>query len=450
MKIAIVIARDQYVRNLVTAGSFDELAAHELIVVLGERGVRNPAPVEERFERVVTLPEEPRRMRPYNRLQLLLLASYRSRSRTMDHKVELLPRLQRWRWKLSSLPGLRPLLKSYYLWRAGRNEALHALLGRERPDLLIAPSGGIDVLVNDAVISARQLGIRSLVLVHNWDNLSSKGAFAVPPDALGVWGPQSVEQAQRIHRIPARTVHTLGAPSLDHYFRHVPGSTTPRFPFRYALFAGCYAPFDELTPLQELERVIEERGLDLKVVYRPHPHRRGRIVPDHFDEAGFRHVVMDPEVADLYERSFEGFRGDPDRKPVFPGLDSYPATFEHAEFVVCPLSTMIVEAAIFEKRVIVVAYDDGVHPNSPAQVVHYDHFSGIDRIDGFVLTRRREDLAEHFAELALGGREPEQPLREQIGDWLHHDDRTYAQRLAALVEELGAAPCAPFEEATAA
>lgn len=449
MKIVLVIARDQYVRNLVTAGSFDELTGHEVVAVVSASGVRDPKPVETRFGRVLTVSEPAHRMAPYKRLQLLLLASYRERSHTMAHKLSLMPWHQRLQYRVLASRPLFEWAKTRLLRRAGLNTELHDAIAAERPDLMICPSGGIDALTTDAIRSCRELGVPSLVLVHNWDNLSSKGAFGVKPDHVGVWGPQSVEQARDIHDIPEDRIHVLGAPSLDHYFRHVAGSTTPRFPFRYALFAGCYAPFDELTPLRELERVIDGEGLDLRVIYRPHPHRRGRIVPDRFVEADFEHVVMDPEVADLYERSFEGFKNDPSRKPVLPGLDSYPSTFEHAEFVVCPLSTMIVEAAAFERRVIVIAYDDGIHPNSPAQVVHYDHFAGIDRIDGFVLTRRKEELAGQFLELARGGHQPGRPLRDQIGYWLAHDERTYAQRLAALVDAISGAP-APLSASSAA
>jgi hypothetical protein len=210
------------------------------------------------------------------------------------------------------------------------------------------------------------------------------------------------------------------------------------------LFAGCYAPFDELTALRSLERAIDEAGLELKVVYRPHPHRRGRRRPDRFDEREFEHVVLDPELRDLYARAFQDFEGDASRKPRLPGLDSYPSLFEHAEFVICPLSTMIVEAAVFERRVLVIAYDDGIHPNSPAEVVGYDHFEGIDAIEGFELCRDPDRLAPLFLALARGDRTPPRSLREQIGWWLHWDsESTYGERLAGAIAEITGAPARP-------
>jgi hypothetical protein len=436
MRKLIVIATDQYVRNLVSSGAFDEILDGEAFIVAGA-GVQDVEPLRAAGTFVGRVAEPRSRAHLYVRLQRTLLAGLRGRSRTMAHKVQLMPRRQRLTYKIAAIPPVRSLLRTLCLWRTGLNQDLHRVMREIRPDILVVPSGGIDPLLSDAVRSARSLGIPSLVLAHNWDNLSSKGAFAVKPDYIGVWGPQSAEHARRIHGFDASAVRVLGAPSLDSYFRHEPGSTEPRFPFRYALFAGCYAPFDELSALETLERVIAAQGLDLKVVYRPHPHRRGRLRPDRFDGARFEHVVLDPELRDLYERAFAAFEDDPTRKPRLPSLGSYPSLFEHAEFVICPLSTMIVEAAAFERQVLVIAYDDGIHPNSPAEVVRYEHFEGIEGIEGFSLCRTQEQLGPLFLSLATARRAPSHPLRDQIRWWLHFDDHsTYAERLAGLVDEI--------------
>jgi hypothetical protein len=440
MRKLIVIGADNYVRNFVEAGAFDEIEDEDTYYVAGARGViheETKAILAGRANYLGEIPDSPGRARPYARLQLLLLASLRDRSRTIREKVRLLPFVQRLRYRVLSHRLLRERTLRRYLRRAGLNLPLHQLMSSLRPDVVIAPSGGIDHFVTDALRSARELGIPSLVLVYNWDNLSSKGAFAVKPDYLAVWGEQSVEHAVRIHGFDRRRVRILGVPTFDSYFHHRPGTTKSPFPFRYALFAGCYAPFDEADALRRIDRAIEEHGLDLKLVYRPHPHRRPRKRPDRIDEVQLRHVVVDPQVRDLYEASFDEYGRRARRsKPRYPALDYYPALLENAEFTVCPLSTMIVESAIFERRVLVIAYDDGVHPDSPALVVNYDHFEGIDRVDGFELCRTADELGELFVRMSTDADPPGRPLREQLRWWLHHDSRTYANRLAALVAEV--------------
>jgi hypothetical protein len=433
MKKLIVIAEEQYVRNLVSAGAFDRLGDDTYYV---SGGLRDPGPLEATGRYLGPIEGSAERRADYMRLRRLLLASYRFRSRTQRIKLRFMPLLQRMLLKFSSLPGPRQLLVRRYLRRTGINPQLHAIMSELRPELVIAPSGGTDNLVIDAIRSARALGITSAVLVYNWDNLSSKGTFAVEPDYFGVVGPQSVDHAWRIHRIPAERMRVLGGPYIDHYFHREKEATSPPFPFRYVLFAGCYMPFDELTSLERLEAAIEEHGLDLKVVYRPHPQRRRRKRPDFVDERRFEHVVLDPQVRDLYLHSFDHDPQAP--SPPLPTLDYYPALLEHSEFVICPLSTMILESAIFERRVIVIAYHDGLHQDSPGVVVAYDHFQGMDRLEGLEMCRKAEDLVPLFLDLARREEPLRRSLRAQVDQWIYHDERPYSERLEVFVRDIAA------------
>ena len=433
MRKLIVIAEDQYVRNLVVAGAFDRITDDETYYVSGK--LSDTAPIEARGHYLGAIQGSAERRAQYIRLRRLLLASYRFRSRTQRIKLRFQPPVQRWMLKLLSLPGPRHVLVRRLLRRTGLNPDLHPLMEELKPDLVIAPSGGTDNLVIDAIRSAKALGITSLVLVYNWDNLSSKGTFAVEPDYLGVVGPQSVQHAESIHRIPPERVRVLGGPYIDHYFHRDESPTPSPFPFRYVLFAGCYMPFDELTSLERLEQTVEEHELDLKVVYRPHPQRRRRKRPDFFDEGRFRHIVLDPQVRELYLRSFEQ-EGTDGRSAPLPALDYYPALLQNVEFVICPLSTMVLESAIFERRVIVIAYHDGIHKDSPGVIVDYDHFRGMDRIVGFDMCTREEDLVPLFLRAARDSRPPGPSMRAQIGQWVYHDERPYRERLDEFVRDI--------------
>jgi hypothetical protein len=106
---------------------------------------------------------------------------------------------------------------------------------------------------------------------------------------------------------------------------------------------------------------------------------------------------------------------------------------EHAEFVICPLSTMVLESAIFEREVIVIAYHDGIHKDSPGVVVGYDHFQGMDRIEGLHMCRTIDELEPLFRELASEPRRRARSMRDQVYPWIYHDERPYRERLAELV-----------------
>ena len=454
MRKLILIAADHYLRQFVTSGAIEELEDGELYYVASSGGIMH-APSRDLLERLPNFAgyvTDPRReaKKPYKQLRDVLLAALAPRSYTMRHKLSLLPTRYRRRIRLLALPGVRRRVVRRLLAEAGESTELRELMRRLKPDVVLAPTGGYDGMVWDGLRAAQAEGITTIALIHNWDNLSSKGAFAVRPDWLAVWGEQSVEHAVRIHHLPRERAVPIGSPALDPYFRHGPGSTASPFPFRYALFAGCYAPFDERVALERLDSLIERQGLDLKIVYRPHPHRRPRSEPDFVDETKLRHVVLDPQIRDTYLESFEEYAPKAKRKkPLFPALDYYPALFEHMEFIICPLSTMMIEAAAFEKRVLVVAYDDGVHPNSPAEVVHYDHFAGIEEIPGFTVAPTLDALGDQMLALEAGGRMPEGSMRDAIQFYLHHDERTYGRRLADLLARAAGEAEHPREHVTA-
>jgi hypothetical protein len=431
----IVIALDQYVRNMVAAGAFADIEDEDTYYVSGK--LADTSELERRPGYLGVVDGTTERRNTYRELRRLQLASYRFRSRTQRIKLRFMPPVERTLLKLRSLPGPRHVIARRYMRKLGVLPRLHELIGELRPDIVIAPSGGTDPLVLDAFRSAREMGITTLLIPFNWDNLSSKSAYPILPDYFGVVGPQSVAHAERIHRVPEERVSVLGAPYIDAYFHREPESTEAPFPFRYVLFAGCYMPFDERTSLELLDREIEEQGLDLKIVYRPHPQRRRRRVPDRVDESSLAHVVIDPQVRDQYLRSFDTDAGERATAPM-PALDYYPALLEHAEFVICPLSTMVLESAIFERQVVVIAYHDGIHKDSPGVIVNYDHFQGMDRIEGLHMCREMDDLLPLFRRLVADPALPEGlSMRAQVHPWIYHDERPYSERLAELVAKIG-------------
>jgi hypothetical protein len=183
VRTLVLLAADHYVRNFVTTGAFDALDPAETFYVASERGVAH----SESRQRLEQLPgwlgtvddPRPEAARVYPYLHNVLLASLRRRSRTVRAKFALFPPRDRLGYAVAALPGMRSLVTRLLLWRAGRSSELAELMRRVRPDVVVAPSGGLDPMVWDGVRAAREQGITSLVLVHNWDNLSSKGAFAV-------------------------------------------------------------------------------------------------------------------------------------------------------------------------------------------------------------------------------------------------------------------------------
>ena len=445
MRILIVISSDLYIRNFMGTGAFSALEDHELYYL--STPLKHRAVLEQCHNYLGAIEVGPWRTRLYTELSNVLLMAYRHRSSTFRMKAET-EFLLRDRLKFTALaaPGLRGLTIPAIMRLAGEHRQLKQILLDVKPDLVVAPSAVTDPLLIDLARLGKRLGIPTLYLINGWDNLSSKLVFPENPDFLGVWGDQSVEHARTIHGMDRERVFPIGTPTFDHYFRLSKDLVSSPYPFRYVLFAGGSVPFDEISALQALEEAIETHGISwLKIVYRPHPWRQPRTCFDVFEPARYRHVVMDEQVRASYVRTVQtkDYRG---AKTFMPSLDYYPALLSHAELVISPLSTMIIESAICETPVLVIAYDDAVHRLAPHRRFQEEHFKGIETIKGFRICRNFTDLAKDFLELVQQRGRSDQAhaaspsMRQQIRHYLYHDDRTYAQRLRDVVNTIGAGP----------
>ena len=447
----VLIPESLHFRDLLAAGAFDEIDDEDTsyLSLPLPAGAGLEALIPKRGHYLGAVDEQPERQRAYLEIRDLLFTSYRFRSRTARVKLRHLPLAARWRRKLAALPGVRHVKIARRMRRLGMHEELHRLMREAAPDLVITSASGSDSLVVDGLRCARALGIPTLALTYNWDNLSSKAAFPVLPEYFGVIGDQSAEHATKIHKADPESVGVLGAPYIDRYFRHPAGSTQSPFPFRYVLFAGCFRPFDELEAMEALDREIEAGGFDLKIVYLPHPRRLPRKRPDRVEEDRLPHVVIEPRVREGYVEGWSRVTDTPagprvKKMDITPlPLDAYPPLLENAEAVICPLSTIMLESAILRNRVLVLAYHDGLHDTSPGRAIKYLHFDRVDEVENFTICRRQRDLGPLFAEMAGRQWNRRRPPKQVTDYWIYHDERSYAQRLAAWVDEIGTCIGAP-------
>ena len=70
-----------------------------------------------------------------------------------------------------------------------------------KPDLLILPSCSYDTELGTLYKGSKRINSKLLLLIDNWDNLSSKSTLIYKPNYLGVWGNQTKKHAIEIHDI---------------------------------------------------------------------------------------------------------------------------------------------------------------------------------------------------------------------------------------------------------
>lgn len=349
-----------------------------------------------------------------------------------------------WMW-LWGRPGFASLYSILFQQFVKPNASLTDKIRQLQPDLVLFPSSAIDPCGNDLVRLQRQLGYQTFYIVDNWDNLSSKSIYINPPDYLGVWGQQSVEHAEQIHHIPANRVFKIGTPRFESYFSTVQNTiahgTRPEspYPFNYILYVGCCIEFDEISSLKALDTCLvehnqhpEQANNPLKLVYRPHPWRLKRQCFDQFQADDFQYVILDTQLEAHYY--------NPQAKGLFqPALEYYPRLLSNAHSVIGPLTTMLVEASIFRKRILAIAYDDGIHLSSPSYALaNYRHFEGLTEIPGWRFSYTFQAFQNDFTQfLNHTDHEIDWDMQAQkIQYYLYHSQTPYPLRLKQCVDTI--------------
>lgn len=443
--ILAFIENDMYVRNFLGSGALGELIAKRSMKVCASEAVAEEylrpwsSICTERFER------HSRNRRLVYGFNKLSIRRYRRLSTTFDIKVRTGVPFGTYGLKerIKSSPALYDrFVAPGLLKRMGRNDSLERVVVREKPKLAIFPITGVESTGYELIELSGRHDFHTLFLVNGWDNLSSKTVFGALPDYMGLWGQQSLEDAVTIHRLPAHRGFLLGCARYERYFGERDHGESP-FPFRYAVFAGATTACDELTPLRMLDEELTRTGVgDFKIVYRPHPWREKRLCDDLFEPKEFRHTILDPQLEEAYYRNKRIGQESVSSKTM-PELDYYPRLLENASFVISPMSSMTLEAALFNVPAIVLAHDDGIHRIPGSLQARYRHFDGgrqvkgwhfVDELDAlpatlkqaYELTRQDTPSKRYFAP----------SLRDAMAPYIFMDGRSYAERLLEATDKI--------------
>lgn len=95
------------------------------------------------------------------------------------------------------------------------------IFDKYRPDLVIGASVGIYTRRDIPVYAeARMRGIKVLLLIHSWDNISKrKGPMWFNPDILGAWNEPQKKEAMEFHFYRDSDVKLVGPPHFDIYWK---------------------------------------------------------------------------------------------------------------------------------------------------------------------------------------------------------------------------------------
>jgi hypothetical protein len=388
-KILFVVSTIQHYRNYLKSGALDEIKNR--LIILADPGL-SKVDFGISNDRVFYY-SYPGRLAKWHR-HVFNINRWRNRWRSTSIAAYL-SKLEPSRlriYKFLSLPVISTIAK-FILLELARDKKMAGIIQLIKPSLMLIPSSLYDAGAFELIRICKQNNTPSFVLVDNWDNLSSKTIFTFKPDYIGVWSQQCLEHAVNVTDMAKAKVYILGTPRFIDYFKPGSKNQSSPYPFKYILFAGSSLEYNEIGALKKIDDIVEKNNLNIKIVFRPAQTQRLRNCPDVFFEYNYKHIILDIPARAYYKREpIDGF------SPAYvPDLSYYPKLLANMEFMICPLSTMIIEASIFEKKVFALAYDDGVSPYGLKH--HFDkyiHFKDIDRLDNVRMVYKLEDMEKIF------------------------------------------------------
>jgi len=289
--------------------------------------------------------------------------------------------------------------------------------------------------------AAKRYGVRTVGMVRSWDNVTSKTLLSVIPDRLVVNTRRIGDEAVRYGDMPPERIVSVGVP---HYDRYRPEYCTPRNDFfrklgldpakRLTLFtppSDRYLRGDPVTPI--ILKAMD--GLGTQVLVRMPLVGRSEL-------AGYRPQTGAPRQSGeaLASRPpgvvFDepGGPGDFVDVHMTPEADRHLAdSILHSDVVITWASTMIIDAAAFDKPIVLVGFDASPRPLSRSirQYYRYDHHRAILASGGVRLVESPEELAEvvrGYLEYPERDRESREWIRREYAGEL---DGKAGERLAA-------------------
>lgn len=335
------------------------------------------------------------------------------RSDDQASALQAIPRLLLFLWKRA----IRTLGHFGKLWRRSvrflylmiPSSHFSEVFARYRPTLVFAPTM---VFSEDYVMlrEATRQGIATMGMVFSWDTFYSKTFLRVHPDRLLVQTSYIKRQAVRLGDFPPDRITVTGISqydayfkgerlvSRDEFFRRIGADPRKRLIlYAFSGKAGLGIDLDIvgiIAKLRDEGKIPRETG----VLLRPYP--RFDFSPEKLKHLSLKYRFLgEPSTS-----SIGTDRGEWEMDEE--ALSLLGNSLAHADVVITMYSTFFIEAAIFDRPLIGVAFDGSRtynYWNSARRFFDWDHLRDLKAYGGISIVRSSDELA---AEISRSLRDP--------------------------------------------
>jgi CDP-glycerol glycerophosphotransferase (TagB/SpsB family) len=264
-----------------------------------------------------------------------------------------------------------------------------------KPDLVFST----DIFHNDDVhflAEAKRRKIKTIGMVRSWDNITNKGLFRIKPDKLIVHNNAVKLEAIRYENILDNDIFVSGIPQFDYYFKDFIPSNRNDFFKRIGLDENkktiLVAPHGKRfhnTDWQLLDILKKELPKEVQFIVRFPPN----------DTIDLKNFESDSRF--FIEKTGVEFPGKnfKDNEVEFSDTKSLTDDLYHSDLVINYGSTISIDAVVFDKPVIIVAFDGYEklpYIRSVIRFLDYNHVISILKTGFCKIAKRKEDLIKYI------------------------------------------------------
>ncbi len=305
-----------------------------------------------------------------------------------------------------------------------------------QPDLVFA--GNILSTADVRMLrEAARRGVQTVGMLKGFDNPTSKGLIRFHPNRMIVNTERMKREVSSLHDYPTSSIFVAGVPQYDMYFQP---DTTDRAAFfkmfgldpnkKLILYLEpglLLAPHGhDVWPL--LDRFIEEdlMGKSVQVLMSLHP----AYPVDESALGKLRHTLVHRFGVLTSSGVYKSAELTDDELQNLMRLTRY------ADLVIATASTMNIEASIFDKPIINIAFDgkrERPYDESVRQYYDYTHFKPIVDTGGVFLAHSPEELLRHMHELLENPARGSEGRRKIVADQCVFTDGGSGKRIVECI-----------------
>ncbi len=299
-------------------------------------------------------------------------------------------------------PGIRERFKrkeKTYLVDQRATELVKQL----RPKLMVS-TYPVNFLEAKFMFAAKEEGVRTLIHLLSWDNITSKGIFPVIPDEFILWGNIMYSEAKEYYDIEDKNIQVCGVPHFDHHIKIKKQGVyedvveelglNPTLPYIFvAMSSPRFAPH-EMDIVEWLAAEVDQGNFgEMQLIVRPHPQNVQGAMADKRWIGRLDAIVSSRVAVDYPKLVKSNVRWSMDKSD----MDHLSKLLLGCSICLNSGSTVSIDALMMDKPVILTSFDadkELYYWKSARRLVDYTHLKKFVGLGGVDVSRSYAELKE--------------------------------------------------------